>query len=261
MDEMIPTYRLFAGILGLLIGSFLNVVIHRLPLKKDLVSARSACPHCGYQIPWWLNIPVFAWLALRGKCHNCHGRIHWRYPLVELFIGVVFYLSFPATLNNVTLFQWVFQSTFTSILTCHFFIDLDHKLLLDKLNLYLLLLVLPFSVVFNTPVFWLVGGLVGFGAPYGVSWIFYKLKGKIGLGGGDIKLWGVLGIFLGPFGIIDNIFLSCLLGSLIGVLMIVLKRYDRDTGLPFGPFIIMTALIQMYFSWLPERIGLSLFSY
>jgi len=261
MDEMIATYRIFAGVLGLLIGSFLNVVIHRLPLKKDLVTARSACPHCGYQIPWWLNIPVLAWVGLRGKCHNCQKFIHWRYPIVELFMGIVFYVSFPDKLDNVTIFQWVFQCTFTAILVCHFFIDLDHRLLLDKLNLYLLLLVFPFSAVFNTPVFWIFGALIGFGAPYGVSWLFYKIKGKIGLGGGDIKLWGVLGIFLGPYGIIDNIFLSCLLGSFVGVFMIILKRYDRETGLPFGPFIIVTALIQLYFSWLPERIGLSLFSY
>ncbi len=216
MEEMIQTYKVFAGILGLLIGSFLNVVIYRLPLKLDLVKARSACPHCKQIIPWWFNVPVLAWLFLRAKCHNCGTRIHWRYPLVELFTGIVFYFSFPSILDNVTIFQWVFQCTFTSILTCHFFIDLDHRLLLDKLNLYLLLLILPFSVVFNSPAFWLIGGLIGFGAPYGVSWLFYKLKGKIGLGGGDIKLWGVLGIFLGPYGIIDNIFLSCLLGSFFG---------------------------------------------
>lgn len=259
MDEMIPTYKIFAGIFGLLIGSFLNVVIYRLPLKMDLVKARSACPHCAYQIPWWLNIPVLAWLALRGKCQNCSKPIHWRYPLVELFMGSVFYLSFPASLDNVLFFQWFFQCFFTAILICHFFIDLDHKLLLDKLNLYLLLLILPFSVVFNPPVFWIMGALIGFGAPYAVSWLFFKWKGKIGLGGGDIKLWGVLGVFLGPLGIIENIFLSCFLGSIIGVSLIVAKRYDRNAGLPFGPFIIVVALIQLFFPWLPDKIGLSLF--
>jgi len=212
-------------------------------------------------IPWWLNIPVLAWVFLRGKCRSCQAKISWRYPLVEAFVGTVFYLSFPDSLNSASIFQWVFQSIFTSILVCHFFIDLDHKLLLDKLNLYLLILIMPFTVVFNPPLFWLAGAGIGFGAPYGVSWLFYKLKGKIGLGGGDIKLWGVLGLMLGPYGIIDNIFLSCLLGSIVGVAMIVAKKYDRDSGLPFGPFIIVVALTQLYFASLPDKIGLSLFSH
>jgi leader peptidase (prepilin peptidase)/N-methyltransferase len=259
MNEMIDLYRIFAGILGSLIGSFLNVVIYRLPLKGELVNTRSKCPHCGYTIPWWLNVPILAWVALRGKCQNCHAPIHWRYPLVELLMGAIMYLSFPARLELNDLLQWVFLSSFSAILICHFFIDLQHRLLLDILNIYLFCLVLPFTIVFYQPVHWIAGALMGFGGPYLVSWGFYKWKGKVGLGGGDIKLWAVLGFFLGPFGIIENIFFSCMLGSIIGIGLIAFKRYDRSSGIPFGPFIIVVALLQAYFPGWPNKLGLNIF--
>lgn len=259
MKEMIPIYKIFAGVFGLLIGSFLNVVIHRLPLKKDMVQARSACPSCNYQIPWWFNIPVLAWLFLRGKCHNCHASIHWRYPLVELTMGLIMFLSFPQSLEPAYLYRWVFLASYSAILICHFFIDLKYKLLLDSLNIYLLILILPFTIFFNSPMHWIAGGAFGFLAPFAVSWLFYKWKGKIGLGGGDIKLWGVLGLFLGPFGIIENIFFSCLLGSFVGIGLIIAKKYDRDGGIPFGPFIIIVALSQAFFPNWPKMIGLNIF--
>jgi prepilin signal peptidase PulO-like enzyme (type II secretory pathway) len=259
MQEMEELYRIFAGILGLLVGSFLNVIIHRLPQGKDIVVARSACPCCGNLISWYFNIPVVAWLYLRGKCSHCDQKIHWRYPLIELSVGLVFYVTFPSDMTYYPLLNWFFKSYFFCVLTCHFFIDLKHRLLLDKLNLALFVLVLPFSLIFYAPMHWLMGAVIGFAAPYGVSWAFYKLKGKIGLGGGDIKLWTVLGLFLGPFGIMENIFLSCLLGSIVGVGLIAFKKYDRDLGIPFGPFIIIVSLLQLYFPHLPKWLGLSLF--
>lgn len=240
-------YRIYAGVFGLLIGSFLNVVIYRLPLGKDLVLTRSACRSCGYLIPWWLNIPVLSWIYLRGKCANCGDKIHWRYPVIELVTGLVAYLSFPLKVDTVSFFQWSFQFSIFCVLMSHFVIDLDHKLLLDKLNLYLLALVLPYVLFFYPIKWWLIGGAVGFLGPLLVSWAFYKLKGKVGLGGGDIKLWGVLGVLLGPFGIMENIFLSCLVGSFVGLGLILLKKYDSENGIAFGPFIITAALAQIYF--------------
>lgn len=220
---------------------------------------RSACPKCDAAIPWWCNIPVASWLALRGKCRSCEAPISIRYALVELAAGLIFYLSFPSEVSAVTVFQWLFYAAISSVLICHFFIDLQHKILPDVLNIYLLGLVLPYALIFFAPTHWLTGGGFGFFGPFGVSWLFYKWKGKVGLGGGDIKLWGVLGILLGPFGILENIFMSCLLGSVVGISLILAKRYDREGGIPFGPFIIVVSMVQMYFPGLFHRMGFQIF--
>ena len=252
-------FRIYAGIFGLLIGSFLNVVIYRLPLGRELVLARSACPKCDAPIPWWCNIPVLSWVALKGKCRSCAAPISVRYALVELTAGLIFFLSFPSDLTSVRIFQWIFLAAISSVLICHFFIDLQHKILPDVLNIYLLCLVFPYALIFFAPIHWLSGGGFGFFGPFAVSWLFYKWKGKVGLGGGDIKLWGVLGIFLGPFGILENIFMSCLLGSVVGISLILAKRYDRDGGIPFGPFIIVVSFVQIYFPGLIAKMGFQIF--
>jgi len=252
-------YQFYATVFGLLIGSFLNVVIYRLPREKEIVIARSACPKCSALIPWWYNLPVVSWLLLRGKCASCKAPISLRYPAVELMVGLLFGVSFPESLDTVSIFVWFYQAAISSALICHFFIDLEHKLLLDKINFYLLSLMLPYSVVFYSYKHWLIGGALGFLGPLGVSWAFYKIKGRVGLGGGDIKLWGVLGIFLGPFGVMENIFFSCLVGSIVGILLILLKKYDREGGIPFGPFIIFVALIQIYIPGLAQALGVSLY--
>jgi leader peptidase (prepilin peptidase)/N-methyltransferase len=258
-DDLLWFYRVSAGIFGALIGSFLNVVIHRLPLKQDMVVARSACPQCNALIPWWCNVPIASWLALRGRCRSCQTKISPRYILVESLTAILFFVSFPASLELNEIYRWLFLAAWSSALICHFFIDLKHKLLPDAINIYLLCLVLPYALVFYPPTYWLTGGAIGFLGPLGVSWAFYKWKGKVGLGGGDIKLWGVLGIFFGPFGIIENIFVSCMLGSLVGITLILAKRYDRDGGIPFGPFIIVVAWVQAYFPRFLPSLGITPF--
>jgi prepilin signal peptidase PulO-like enzyme (type II secretory pathway) len=259
MNEMIPLYKSFAAIFGALIGSFLNVVIHRLPLGKELVVSRSACPSCQALIPWWCNVPVLSWLVLRGKCRSCRVSISPRYLIVEIISALIFFLSFPNELTATSLFQWLFLAAISCVLICHLFIDLQHKLLPDVLNIYLLCLVLPYAVIFFAPIHWLTGGGFGFLGPLAVSWLFYKWKGKVGLGGGDIKLWGVLGIFLGPFGILENIFMSCLLGSVVGISLILAKKYDRNGGIPFGPFIIVVTFVQIYFPGFIAKMGFQIF--
>lgn len=253
MISMAELYRIYAGVLGALIGSFLNVVIYRLPRGKGLALERSHCPSCQGLIPWWHNVPIVSWLVLRGKCARCGAAIKLQYLVVEIMTATIFALSFPSEVTSSSVMYWAFLSSITCVLICHFFIDLEHKLLLDVLNIYLLLVILPFSILFRSPVHWIAGGAFGLLAPLAVSWGFYKWKGKIGLGGGDIKLWGVLGLYLGIQGIIENIFLSCLLGSIVGIGLIIAKKYDRDGGIPFGPFIIVVTIFQMY---LPEWIDL-----
>jgi leader peptidase (prepilin peptidase)/N-methyltransferase len=141
-----------------------------------------------------------------------------------------------------------------SIAACfivHFIVDLKHQILPDGINIYLAFLFLVKALMLNSWFSILLGASIGFGFPYLISFIFYKLKGQIGLGGGDIKLWGALGIYLGPTGIIHNIFLSCFVGSIIGGSLLIFKFIKRETPIPFGPFIIITAVLQIYFSsWL-----------
>lgn len=244
MEQLFSFYAL---IFGLLVGSFLNVVILRMPAKKDIVKTRSACTQCGSQLRWYHNIPVISYLFLRGKCGFCGKKISIRYPLIEILTGLVSFWLFPEDINTLTMAHYIFYFTIACIFICHFFIDLDHHLLLDSLNLYLLALILTF-VIFNFDWrYWLVGGVIGFGVPLGVTWLFYKLRGQIGLGGGDIKLFGIIGLFVGPTGIIFNIFLSCMLGALIGLLFIALKRMTKDKPMAFGPAIILVAVLQIYF--------------
>lgn len=252
-------FKIYAFIFGSFIGSFLNVVIYRLPLKKSLVSPRSSCPHCGYMIPWYMNIPILGYVFLLGKCFQCKKPINFRYPLIELLMGVTALYLLPSDLNPLSLFEFVFLFSIFSILVCHFFIDLDHFLLLDSLNLYLLALIVPYVIFFHHYKYWLIGGAIGFLMPMFVTWAFYKIRGKIGLGGGDIKLWGIFGLYLGPQGVIMNIFLSCFVGALVGLALMLIKKMNKDTPLPFGPFIIIVGVVQIFFPDLLSNLNSLLF--
>lgn len=237
---------LYFFLFGLLIGSFLNVVILRLPVKKDLVRARSACPSCGNQLKWFHNIPVVSFLILKGKCAFCGTKISWRYPSIELLTGLFAFWLMPAELSAPALASFVFLFSIACVFLCHFVIDLEHHLLLDSLNLYLLALLLTFSVFHFSWQHWLLGGGLGFSIPLFVTWAFYKLRGQIGLGGGDIKLYGILGVYLGPMGIIFTIFLSCLVGAVIGLTLIGLGKMTKDKPMAFGPAILVVSAFQIF---------------
>ncbi len=234
-------------IFGLLIGSFLNVVILRLPNKINMVTKRSACPSCGNQLKWYHNIPVLSFLFLRGKCAFCGIRISWRYPLIEIFTGLVSVWLIPQDFSLIGMTHFLFFFTVACIFICHFMIDLDHHLLLDSLNLYLLAVFLSFVIFYFHWSYWLMGAAIGFGVPLFVTWLFYKLRGQIGLGGGDIKLYGILGLYFGPVGIIFTIFLSCLVGAIIGLGLIASNRMTKDKPMAFGPSILLVAAFQIFF--------------
>ncbi|MEX0798528.1 MAG: prepilin peptidase [Bacteriovoracaceae bacterium] len=239
-------------IFGLLIGSFLNVVIHRIPRGLSVVKPRSSCVKCGHKIRWHENIPVISYLLLRGKCSECDVAISWGYPLVELLTGLFALLLFPSDINllqitHLEMLRFVVEFSIAAIFLAHFLIDIEHQILPDKLNLYLLMITLPYSILTNPLPHWLIGGLVGFLGPYLVTLLFYKLRGQIGLGGGDIKLFGILGVLLGPVGVMNTIFMSSLLGSVIGIALIISKKMNKDTALAFGPYILVVAAIQIFF--------------
>lgn len=234
-------------IFGLLVGSFMNVVIHRVPLNISIVTPRSKCPKCSNIIKWYQNIPVLSYILLRGKCSNCGVTIPMKYPLVEAMMGIFSYLLIPETIDLNGLIYYSFYFSVACVFVCHFLIDVEHQILPDKINIYLLLTVIPFIIIQKNISFWAFGGAIGFGLPYLVTYLFYKIRGVIGLGGGDIKLFGILGLLLGPVGIVQNMFFSCALGSIIGVLLIVTKRMNKDKPMAFGPYIIVSAAVQIYF--------------
>jgi leader peptidase (prepilin peptidase)/N-methyltransferase len=247
-------YEIYALIFGLLIGSFLNVVILRLPLKKTIVFDRSSCPKCSNQLSWYHNIPLLSFIFLRGKCAFCSTRISWRYPLIELLTGLISFWLFPSSLNFYSFGHYLLHFSIACIFICHFFIDLDHQLLLDKLNIYLLLLIFPFSLMTFHWYFWLSGGLLGFCLPLLVTWLFYKIRGQVGMGGGDIKLFGIIGLYLGPTGVFFTIFLSCLVGAVIGLFLIAVEKLTKDRPMAFGPAILIVAAFQIFFPELAIKL-------
>lgn len=172
--------------------------------------------------------------------------------MIEFFLGVVFVFLFPKNISIPNMVNYFFLISIFSAFVVHFIIDIRHHILPDEINIYLAALFVLYGLYYFSFLYVIVGGFVGFFIPYFVAYVFYKYKGVEGLGGGDIKLFGALGFYLGPQGIMTNIFLSCFLGSAIGVLLIFLGKLDKNKPLAFGPFIIISAFFQIFF---PEQMS------
>jgi leader peptidase (prepilin peptidase)/N-methyltransferase len=246
--------QIYSFIYGSLLGSFLNVVIFRLPRNEDLVFKRSNCPNCHYQINWYELFPIFSFIFLKGRCSKCKTKISFRYPLTELIVALMVVFLLPSDFDLNSIIKFFFYVITFSIFMCHFQIDLDHKILPDSLNLILLVLFLSYSIFHFHWTHWLLGGALGFLFPLGVTWIFYLIRGQVGLGGGDIKLFGILGIYLGPELVLKNIFLSCFVGAIVGAILIWKNVLKKNEPLAFGPFIIIIATIQLFFPWILDHV-------
>jgi len=240
-----------AFILGSVIGSFLNVCIYRIPAGKSIVSPPSCCPHCGAGIRWFQNVPILSWIALRGRCASCKTPISPRYPLVEaltggLFVLVLWYFGF----SWATPIYWLLMAALVTIT----FIDLDHQIIPDVISLPGILV--GFLASFAIP--WLpwldslLGILVGGGSLYLVAWVYQMLAKREGMGGGDIKLLAMLGAFLGWKAIFPVIFLASLVGTLVGVPLMLLQKGDAKLAIPFGPFLAAAATVYLF--WGPALI-------
>ena len=243
----------FVFFFGACIGSYLNVLILRLPEKRSTTIERSHCPHCKKLIYWYENIPLVSFLFLRGKCSGCETKISFMYPLVELICGVVAVVLLPNALNLNSMSEYLFHFSIFSVFLVIIAIDFKHYIIPNSLNLYLALVFLVHSVFYRPWTHWLMGGLVGSLFPLSVTYGFYLLRGKVGLGGGDIKLYGALGIFLGIQGVFLNLFLSCFLGALFTLFMMSLGKMDRNTPLAFGPYIVVVAFFQIF---LPDQFNM-----
>ncbi|QAY73130.1 prepilin peptidase [Agromyces protaetiae] len=259
--EFIPAFTItVAGVLGLAIGSFLNVVVHRVPAGRSLVSPPSTCPQCGSQIRAYDNVPVLSWLALRGKCRDCGTSISARYPLVELTTGAAFaaiagwIFTGPAgAIANASpgmlvhrILELVILLVFAGVSISLTLIDLDtHRLpnaIVGPAAIGLGGLVVVTSLVSGHPdAIWrsAAGGAALFAA---YLLLAYVSRGGMGLG--DVKLAGVIGIVLGYFGwpeLVVGAFAAFLYGGVVAIVLLALGRADRKTGVPFGPAMLLGA--------------------
>ena len=242
-------------ITGAMVGSFLNVVIHRVPLGESVVSPRSRCPHCRHEISWWENIPVLSWMLLRGRCRGCGAGISFRYVLVEILAALLAGLLFSRMGPSG---EFLFFTYFALNLLALIYIDLDHPLLPDRLTLSGLVvgligapLVSPEGLLTGF-VFALNGVLVGGGLLFAVAWGYEKATGRQGMGGGDIKLLAMIGAFLGWEGALLSLFIGSLAGSVIGVALMVFRGADGRLALPFGPFLAIGAYGTLF--WGPQLL-------
>nr|WP_225583578.1 A24 family peptidase [Pseudoxanthomonas sp. PXM02] len=267
-------YPVVAG-LGLLVGSFLNVVILRLPRrlewewKRDarevleepelydppppgIVVERSHCPHCKTALSWYENIPLFSWLALRGKCRHCKAPISPQYPIVELLTALL-------AVASVWRFGFGWQGFGAALLSCYLValsgIDLRTRLLPDQLTLPLMWLGLIGSLdnLYMPAKPALLGAIAGYVSLWLVWWLFKQLTGKEGMGRGDFKLLAALGAWVGLSGVLPIILISSLVGAVIGSAWLLIKGRDRATPIPFGPYLAVAGLI--VFFWGPNQIA------
>ena len=263
-----PVMLAIAGtLLGLLIGSFLNVVIHRLPIMMErdwqaqcaefsgaatptfaplsLVSPRSRCPHCSRPIHALENIPVLSYLLLKGRCKGCGQTISPRYPLVEAVTGLLFgYAAWRYGMTLAGAGALVFIAAMISLT----FIDFDTQLLPDDITLPLLWagLLLNANNTFTTLPNAVIGAAVGYLALWSVYWLFKLATGKEGMGYGDFKLLAAIGAWLGWPLLPQVILLSSLVGAFVGIVLIVLARHGRNVPIPFGPYLAAAGLIALF---------------
>jgi leader peptidase (prepilin peptidase)/N-methyltransferase len=232
---------------GMCIGSFLNVCIYRLPSSISIINpSRSFCPQCNSTIQFYDNIPVFSYLWLKGRCRNCKASISLRYPLVELMTGILaiaVLFMFGLTLEGVVYF------VFISSLLVITFIDIDHKIIPDIITIPGIPIGLAASFVLPAMTFKssLMGLLVGGGSLLLVAWIYSLVTRKEGMGGGDIKLLGMIGTFIGWKGVILTIFAASLAGTLVGIIVMLQKRENLKFAIPFGPFLSIGAMSYVFF--------------
>jgi len=259
-------FPLAAGLLGLMVGSFLNVVIHRLPIMMErdwaaqcaefkgeavpvleplsLARPRSRCPHCGHPITALENIPVISWLVLRGRCKGCAAPISLRYPLIEALTGLLFGLAAwhfgftAAGLGALVLIAALFALTV---------IDFDTQLLPDDITLPLLWIGLALNAfnVYTDLKSAVIGAMAGYLSLWSVYWLFKLFTGKEGMGYGDFKLLAALGAWLGWQMLPLTILLSSMVGAVVGISMMVIARHGRNVPIPFGPYLAAAGLIAL----------------
>lgn len=237
---------IFIFLFGIIIGSFLNVCIYRIPRGESIVYPSSHCPNCSTPLQWHDLIPILSYILQGGKCKYCREPISIQYPMVELLNGILYlilYYKFSATIN------FAFYAIIFSVLIIISFIDLHHQIILDCLNIIIFITsiiykILRFRLYNISPN--IVNSLLGLIISAGI-FLLISIVYKGGLGGGDIKLIGVLGFILGIKMILLNIFLSFILGAIISIFLLLFKIKGKKDPIPFGPFICIAFMITIIF--------------
>ena len=267
LQQNSTTFIVVSSILGLMVGSFLNVVIHRLPkmmerewhnnclelqgkeipvaTKYTLANPRSACPSCGHKISALENIPVISYLFLMGKCRGCKAAISMRYPLIEALTGILIGLvSWKFGYSSATLFAWLFVFSLIALT----FIDFDTQLLPDDITLPLLWLGLLFNLNtgFTDIKSAVIGAIAGYLILWSIYWLFKLATGKEGMGYGDFKLLAAIGAWFGWQLLPAVILLSSVLGAAIGISLIVFTKRGREIPMPFGPFLAIGGIAALF---------------
>ena len=257
---MLILYNIIIFIFGLIIGSFLNVVIFRLENGGKIVNDRSKCLRCEHTLEWYDLIPVLSFIFLKGKCRYCNSKISWQYPIVELATGILFLLIFNfqfSIFSEFSIFNFQFLSLLfwfyiTSIFIVIFAYDLKHYIIPDKIIYPAIIIATGFNLfnniqhsIFN------VQSIFNFLFPaFLASGFFYAIiiitKGK-GMGGGDVKLAFLMGLLLGWPIILLSLFSSFILGSLVGIFLILIGKKKMGSMIPFGPFLIIGTFTGLFF--------------
>ena len=239
-------------VFGLIIGSFLNVCIYRLPRSLSLIHPPSMCPSCQTKIPFYDNVPVASYLWLRGRCRHCGAAFSLRYPLVELVSGL-----FAVAVFARYGFSWesLFLYSLVGALLVITFIDIDHQIIPDVITypgigVGFVTSLLVGHITYKES---LIGILLGGGILLLVAWGYYLLTKREGMGGGDIKLLAMIGAFLGWKGVIFTIFTGSAIGTAAGVVLALRTGGGRKLAIPFGPFLSVGALLYLFFG--PQLIG------
>ena len=240
-------FYVLSAIFGLCVGSFLNVVIYRVPENMSLAKPNSHCPRCKYELRWYDNIPVLSYIMLGGKCRNCKTHISFRYTAVELANMALWLLS-AFLFAEKSIPMAVICALVSSVFICIFFIDLEHQLIFDRFQIILLALGIVY-VFFDKDFGWishLIGGAAGFLTFYLISWGFEKLSGREGLGGGDVKLAGAAGLLLGW----ERLLLSMLVATIPAAIIMLFAtrgKEGEERQFPFAPFLVIGFSVAMFF--------------
>jgi leader peptidase (prepilin peptidase) / N-methyltransferase len=245
--ELEPAASAVALVFGLVVGSFLNVCIYRLPAGKSVVSPGSRCPNCGAPVRAWQNVPVVSWILLRGRCAECGRPISWRYPAVETLTGLVILALWRGYGPT-----WAFgiASTFALMMIVLFFTDYDEQLLPDAVTLPgfgLGLAAAWFNPFLGDPgwariVLAVSGAALGSGILWGIGALYTRVRGVEGMGFGDVKMMALVGAFTGPAGVAVTLFAASVVGAAVGLALIPLQRKTLQNALPFGCFLAPAAM-------------------
>ena len=230
---------------GSIVGSFLNVCIHRIPEDKSIVYLPSSCPNCNKPIAFYDNIPIISYIILLGSCRSCKSPISPRYPFVEFltgFFSVILFKTFGFSTELPVYF------VFVSSLIVITFIDLKYQIIPDMISLpgivigLLVSYFLPLGILNS-----IIGILIGGGSLFLVAAGYHLITGREGMGGGDIKLLAMIGAFLGWKGVIITIFTGSFIGAVVGTALMLAKGKDSKYAIPFGPFLAIGAIISLFF--------------